>query len=367
MKSLIARLIQFCFRLRHGITLSNSAFEAMVRKVDELAETISTLTDAELCSRFDVVRQKVKTGVDVESVAVEAFALIREAASRTLSMRPYDVQMLAAFAMLQGKCVEMQTGEGKTLTAAVVVCLRALNGRGVHVLTFNDYLAQRDANWMGPLFRFLGLTVGHVVQSMSREDRQAAWQCDITYVTAKVAGFDFLRDQLCQHCDHQVQRGFHVAIVDEADSILIDEARIPLVIATEAERDKTDLKRIVSLIRPLRKGVHFEIKASGRNIALTDTGIRLLEQQLGISELHSEEHMHLLARLNLALQAEVLLTRNVPPNRPCVRIDHPDRIFATKALKLGALTQEIKAQHLINCGGFGFGGEHLMVAVNNLW
>ena len=128
---------------------------------------------------------------------------------------------------------------------------------------------------------------------MSREDRQAAWQCNITYVTAKEAGFDFLRDQLSQHRDHQVQRGFHVAIVDEADSILIDEARIPLVIATEAERDKTDLKKIVSLIRPLRKGVHFAIKASGRNIALTDTGIRLLERQLGISELHSEEYMHL--------------------------------------------------------------------------
>ena len=146
MKSLIARLIQFCFRLRHGITLSNSAFEEMVRKVNDLAETILTLTDADLCSRFNVVRQKVQTGVDVESVAVEAFVLIREAASRTISMRPYDVQMLAAFAMVQGKCVEMQTGEGKTLAAAVVVCLRALDGRGVHVLTFNDYLAHRDAN-----------------------------------------------------------------------------------------------------------------------------------------------------------------------------------------------------------------------------
>ena len=122
MKSTIARLIRFCFRLRHGITLSNSVFEAMVRRVNDLAETVSTLTDADLCNRFDVVRQKVKTGVDVESVAVEAFALIREAASRTLSMRPYHVQMLAAFAMLQGKCVEMQTGEGKTLAAAVAVC-----------------------------------------------------------------------------------------------------------------------------------------------------------------------------------------------------------------------------------------------------
>ena len=434
MKSLFARLIQFCFRLRHGITLSNSEFEALVTKVNELAAGVSNLTDAELRSKFDGVRQRVAAGAALNNVAVEAFAVIREAASRTVSMRPYDVQMLAAFAMLQGKCVEMQTGEGKTLAAAVVVCLRALSGRGVQVLTFNDYLAQRDANWMGPLYRFLGLTVGHVAQGMSREDRQAAYRCDITYATAKEAGFDFLRDQLCQTLEHRVQRGFHFAIVDEADSILIDEARIPLVIATEAERDKTDLKQIVNMIRPLRKGVHYEIKASGRNIALTDTGIRLLERQLGISELHSEEHMHLLARLNLALQAEVLLTRDVdyivrnnsiqlideftgrvaenrkwpgglqaaleakegldiqpqgrilnsitlqqfvelygglagmtgtaveateelddfyrlkvvivPPNRPCVRMDHPDRIFATKAAKLDALKQEIRAQHL---------------------
>lgn len=427
-------MIRLGSRLRHGISISNSAFAALVKKANDLAADNSGLADAELRSRFESLRLKISDGMARKSIAIEAFAVIREAAGRTVSMRPYDVQMLAAFAMLQGKCVEMHTGEGKTLAAAVVICLRALTGRGTHVLTFNDYLAQRDAKWMGPLYRFLGLSVGHIAQGMSRGERQAAYQCDVTYVTAKEAGFDFLRDQLCRKPEHRVQRGFHFAIIDEADSVLIDEARIPLVIATEAERDNTDLCEIVKMIRPLRRGVHYEIKASGRNIALTDAGIGLVERQLGISELHSEEHMHLLARLNLALQAEALLTRNVdyivrngrielideftgrvaenrkwpgglqaaleakegleiqpqgrilnsitlqqfielfddiagmsgtaaeaadeledfyklnvvivPPNRPCVRIDHPDRIFTTKAAKLQALTEEIRTQHL---------------------
>jgi preprotein translocase subunit SecA len=434
MKSRFASFLQFCYRLRHGITLSNVRFETLVAKVNVFAEEISTLTDAELRRRFDGVRDNVKNHPAANDLTVEAFAIIREAAVRTVFMRPYDVQMLAAFAMHQGKCIEMQTGEGKTLAAAVVVCLRAISGQGVHVLTFNDYLAERDAQWMGPLYRFLGLSVGHVVQITSQEDRQAAYDCEITYVTAKEAGFDFLRDQLCRTPDDQVQRGFHFAVIDEADSILIDEARIPLVIATEDERDETELCQFADIVHPLLQGVHFEIKASGRNVSFTESGIGILERQLGISELHSEEHMHLLARLNLALQADVLLVRDVdyivrneaielideftgrvavnrkwpgglqaaleakeglaiqpqgrilnsitlqhfielydelagmtgtaveateellefyrlnvlvvPPDVPCIRIDQPDRIFATKRDKQQALTREIKEQHL---------------------
>ena len=434
MKSLVAALVQFFYRVRHGITLSNKPFEAQVDAVNALADDTAARSDSQLRERFATLRHRVANGTSINDVALSAFALIREAAGRTVAMRPYDVQMLAAFAMQDGKCVEMQTGEGKTLAAAVVVSLRALSGRGVHVLTFNDYLAKRDAEWMGPLYRFLGLTVGHVVQGMSREERQAAYGCDITYVTAKEAGFDFLRDQLCGKPDLRVQRGFHFALVDEADSILIDEARIPLVIATEAEKDETDLYQIGKLIRPLKKGIHFEIKSSGRNISLTDAGVRLMERQLGVTELHSEANMHLLARFNLALQAEVLLSRDidylvrhdaielideftgrvaenrkwpgglqaaleakegvkiqpqgrvlnsitlyhfvenyaglagmtgtaseatdeldefyrlkvviVPPNVPCIRVDHPDLIFATKKAKLAALVQEIRTQHL---------------------
>ncbi len=433
MKSMITSIVDFVCRLRHGVTLSNAKFDRLVDAVNHHDDGIASLDDDHLRRRFDEVRRTVDSGTSTDDVAVNACAIIREAAHRSLLMRPYDVQMLAAFAMNDGKCVEMQTGEGKTLAAAVTVCLRALAGHGVHVLTFNDYLARRDAAWMGPLYRFLGLTVGHVIQGMSRQDRQAAYNCDITYVTAKEAGFDFLRDHLSEHPEHRVQRGFHFAIADEADSILIDEGRTPLVIATEAEKDETDLYEIAERVRPLRPGLHYEIKSGGRNIAFTDSGIALLEQQAGVLELHHEDNVDLLTRLNLALQAQVLLTRDVdylvqdnaielideftgrvaenrrwpgglqaaleakeglkiqpqgrilnsislqhflelydnlagmtgtaveateeldefyhlkvviiPPNETCVRVDHPDRIFATKDAKLAALVEEIQSQH----------------------
>lgn len=311
LKDMYARLYQTVYRLREGITLSNAAFELTVSKVNTLADSVSVLSDTELRDRFDRVRTQVANGNSRNGINVEGLSIIREAAGRTVSMRPYEVQMLAASALLAGKCVEMQTGEGKTLVAAVAACLRAPSSKNVHVLTFNDYLARRDARWMEPLYRFFGLSVGYVIQGMSREDRQAAYRCDITYATAKEAAFDYLRDQLCQKLEHRVHCGFHAAIIDEADSILIDEARIPLVIATAAERDGANLYDIAKLVRPLRQEIHFEIKASGRNVSLTDKGIELLERQLGIDELHSEEHMSALARINLALQAEVLLTRDI--------------------------------------------------------
>lgn len=311
MKTFFTSIFQFAYRLRHGITLSNSKFEALVESVNSLADQTAMLSDEELRNQFYAIRQRVHNGAALDDVAVDAFAIIREVAWRTVSMRPYDVQMLAAFAMHAGKCVEMQTGEGKTLAAAVVISLRALTGRGAHVLTFNDYLAERDAKWMAPIFQFLGLTVGHVGQHTSQQDRQLAYRCDITYVTAKEAGFDFLRDQLCQDSAERVHRGFHFAIADEADSILIDEARIPMVIATEDEMDGTDLYHIAKLVRPLRGGVDYEVKTSGRNISFTDTGLSWLENKLGVAELHSEDCIDLLARLNLAVQAQVLLTKDV--------------------------------------------------------
>ena len=435
MKSLFTAFAQFCYRLRHGITLSNARFEANVDAVNLMADSMACLNDKQLREQFDGLRLQITDGKSLDDVCVDAFAVIREVAWRTVKLRPFDVQMLAAFAMQTGKCVEMQTGEGKTLAAAVVVSLRAVTGLGVHVLTFNDYLAKRDAEWMAPLYRSLGLSVGYIVQGMTRTQRQSAYQCDITYITAKEAGFDFLRDQLCEEHSHRVQRAFYFAIVDEADSILIDEARIPLVIATQAEKDETDLYKIVELVKTLESEVHYEIKLSGRNIALTDVGIRVLERQLGIRELHSEDNMHMLARINLALQAEVLLQKDVdymvrnnaievideftgrvaenrkwpgglqaaleakegleiqpqgqvlnsislqhfvenynsiagmtgtaneateelsefynltvvvvPPDRPCIRVDHPDRVFATQAAKTAALVQEVKSQYVV--------------------
>ena len=433
MKTFFTSIFEFAYRLRHGITLSNSRFETLVESVNSLADQTALLSHTELRNQFDAIRQEVQNGTSLDEVAVNAFAIIREVAWRTVSMRPYDVQMLAAFALHAKKCVQMQTGEGKTLAAAVAISLRALTGLGAHVLTFNDYLAERDAKWMAPIFQFLGLTVGHVGQHTSQQDRQAAYRCDITYVTAKEAGFDFLRDQLSQSPDERVHRGFPFAIADEADSILIDEARIPMVIATEDETDGTDLYYIAKLVKPLRGGVDYEVKTSGRNISFTETGLTWLENKLGVPELHSEDCIDLLARLNLAVQAEVLLTKDVdyivregrvelideftgrvaenrkwpgglqaaieakegltiqpqgrilnsitlqqfvgmyndragmtgtaveateeldefygmkvvviPPNQPCVRVDHEDRIFATQQAKRQALVQEVRSPH----------------------
>lgn len=315
MKPLLVQLQQVLLRVRDGIPLRNSRYERCVNAVNAAGEQLTALSDFELQKRAQAIRSKSGARARADrahrQLAAETVAVAREAASRTLGMRPYDVQILAAFALQQGRCVEMQTGEGKTLAAAMTCCLRALSGQAVHVLTFNDYLAARDAKWMEPLFQFLGLTAGSVEQGMSAPDRQRAYASDITYVTAREAGFDFLRDQALQDPSESVHRGFNFAIVDEADSILIDEARTPLVIATEAERDDTDLYRVAEIARTMRSGVDYQIREHGRNVSFTDSALERLERQLQCGELHSERNIDLLTRLNLSLQAEVLLKRDV--------------------------------------------------------
>src|SRR5258708_2225999 len=226
-------------------------------------------------------------------------------------MQPYNVQLLAALALHDRKLVEMQTGEGKTLAAVLPAALRAWLGRGVHVLTFNDYLAARDAAWMGPIYRFLGLTVGHVEQGMAATERRSAYACDVTYATAKEAGFAFLRDQSCIEPRQLVQRGFHYAIVDEADSILIDEARVPLVIAGVADEDHVDLDRLAEVVRTLRPQLDYSVDPTWRNVSFNSSGLDKLQWELQCGELHAEENVDLLTRLHLALQAEVFLKRDV--------------------------------------------------------
>jgi hypothetical protein len=225
MHSFLSHALTALRRLRGGaIDVSNVRYERCVKEVNQRDKDVIGLSDDGLRQRAAILRRRVASGESLDAVALDAFAVIREAAHRTLGMRPFDVQVLAALAMHDGKLVEVQTGEGKTLAAVLPASLRAFLGRGVHVLTFNDYLAARDATWMGPAYRFLGLSVGHVEQGMSLAERRAAYACDVTYVTAKEAGFDFLRDQVCLDGRQLVHRGFHFAIVDEADSILIDEA-----------------------------------------------------------------------------------------------------------------------------------------------
>ena len=305
-------MVTFLSRLRSGaIELTNSRYERQVDEINRRYKHFSSLSDDALKRHAATIRQRVQGGTRLDDVVVETFAIVKEAARRTVGMQPYDVQLLAALALCDRKLVEMQTGEGKTLAAVLPACLRAFPGQGVHVLTFNDYLAARDADWMGPVYRFLGLTVGHVAQSMPPAERRNAYACDVTYATAKEAGFDFLRDQSCIEPAQFVQRGFHYAIVDEADSILIDEARVPLVIAGPADEDHVDLYRLATIVRGLQPGVDYSVDSTWRNVSFNTPGLDRLQWELQCGELHSEDNVDLLTRLHLALQAEVFFKRDV--------------------------------------------------------
>jgi preprotein translocase subunit SecA len=257
------------------------------------------------------LRQRVQTGTPLSDLLVEAYALAGEAASRVLAMRPFDVQYMAGTALHEGHLVEMQTGEGKTLAAVMPAYLNALEGKGVHILTFNDYLAGRDAEWMGPVYRFLGLSVGFVKDGMSIRERQQAYAMDITYVTAKEAGFDYLRDSITVNRTELVHRPFHYAIVDEADSLLIDEARVPLVIAGEVPSSASDGSRMATLAKQLVLGEHYDFDENKRNVFLTEAGAEKAEEILRSGNLYESYNTHLLTALNCALHAESLLKRDV--------------------------------------------------------
>ncbi len=221
------------------------------------------------------------------------------------------MQIVAALALDAGAVVEMQTGEGKTLSSVMPVALAALSGRGAHVLTFNDYLARRDAEWMGPIYERLGLSVGFVQQGMTPDERRRAYRADVTYVTAKEAGFDHLRDLLARSVADLVHRPFHFALVDEADSLLIDEARVPLVIAGSVDRGVSSAARLAELVRGFVTGVHYDMDEYGRDVELTDAGIDRAEQALGCGSLHQPRNIAILTELNCALHAQALLRRDV--------------------------------------------------------
>lgn len=242
---------------------------------------------------------------------IETFALASVAAERVLGLSLFDVQLRGALALAQGDIAEMQTGEGKTLAAVPAVTWYALQGRGVHVLTTNDYLARRDAEWMGPVYNTLGLSVGYISQNMPADRRRAAYLCDITYATANEVGFDYLRDGLALDPDELVERPFAFAVIDEADSILIDEARIPLIIAGGVADDPTLARRIDSLVLGLRPRAHYVIGEFARNIQLTDAGIARVESALACGSLFDERNLRILTAVEDALHAHVLLRRDV--------------------------------------------------------
>ncbi len=287
------------------------ACEQSLANINRFGEGLSRLTEGQLGERARKVGERVCPATVPNELLAETFALVREVSHRLLGMRPFDVQILAGLALHRGRIIEMQTGEGKTLAAVAPVCLAAFRRCGVHVLTFNDYLAQRDADWMRPIYEFFGLSVGVVKQGMSRQGRREAYGADVTYVTAKEAGFDYLRDCLCYDPGDRVHRPFHACIVDEADALLVDEARVPLVMAGGRGELPVDPARLAEVVRSLDAGRHFDTDDHLRTVSLTEDGLSEAEQLLGCGNLCSPRNLSLLAALNQSLHAEALLRRDV--------------------------------------------------------
>ena len=291
-------------------------YRSRVDEINELESEIEALSDAQLRARTDEFRQQLKDGVDLDDLLVPAFATVREAAKRTLGQRHFDVQLIGGMVLHDGKIAEMKTGEGKTLVATLAVYLNALPGNGVHVVTVNDYLARRDAEWMGQIYKFLGLTVGVIEHGVDDDEtRQGQYGCDVTYATNNELGFDYLRDNMKMSREEMVQRDHTFAIVDEVDSILIDEARTPLIISGPVE-DQAELYKAIDALIPKLDKEDFELDEKQRQIALTDDGNETIERLLteaGLlkgESLYDVENVSVVHHVNQALRAHHMFTRD---------------------------------------------------------
>ena len=247
---------------------------------------------------------------ELDAMLPEAFAVVREACKRVVGMRPFDVQVIGGIVLHEGNIAEMVTGEGKTLVATMPVYLNALTGRGVHLVTVNDYLARRDSQWMGPVFEFLGLTVGLITHDMSREERQVGYRADITYGTNNEFGFDYLRDNMALRPEMRVQRELNYAVVDEVDSILIDEARTPLIISGRPEKSTDLYYKVDDVVRQLRKDKHFEIEEKGQHVMLTEEGMETAERLLGVEDLYVDDSLGMVHMIEQALRARNFYKRD---------------------------------------------------------
>ncbi|MCZ6568758.1 MAG: preprotein translocase subunit SecA, partial [Deltaproteobacteria bacterium] len=283
----------------------------LVEQVNSLEQETERLDADELRRRVVDLRQRVEKGEPLDAVIPESFALVREASKRTLGQRHYDVQLLGGIVLHQGMIAEMKTGEGKTLVATLPCFLNALTGKGVHVVTVNDYLARRDAEWMGAIHRYLGLEVGCVVHGLSDEERRAAYGANVTYGQNNEFGFDYLRDNMKPSLDFYVQRDHYFAIVDEVDSILIDEARTPLIISGPVEDDPEKFKRIDRIIPRLHVGEHFAIDEKARQAHLSEEGVSEVEKLLKIDNLYAPDEMDTLHVVQNAVRAHSIYKRDV--------------------------------------------------------
>jgi preprotein translocase subunit SecA len=295
-----------------GVTIEYdlSIYKSILEEIDGKGACYSTMTDRELQLVSLNLKNRALNRESLECIYTEAFALVRETLHRVLHITPFDEQVLGGIVLFKNRLAEMQTGEGKTLTAVFPAYVNALTGKGVHILTFNDYLARRDAEWMGPVFEFLGVSVAYINQGMSSGERKMAYLADITYLTAKECGFDYLRDSMCYYRDEIVHRPLHYAIIDEADSILIDEARTPLVIAGATNHTISDTQNISDCVADFEESVEYDFDEYKRNIMLTEKGINKIETTFGCGNLYDESNLDLLSRVHYALHAHFLLQIN---------------------------------------------------------
>lgn len=285
--------------------------EKTAKKVIAYEKTMEALTDDELKAKTPEFRERLTNGETLDDLLPEAFAVAREAARRTLGQFPYPVQIMGAIVLHHGDVAEMRTGEGKTLTATMAVYLNALSGKGVHVVTVNEYLAARDADWMGQIYRFLGLTVGVNLREKTAREKREEYLCDITYTTNSEVGFDYLRDNMASSVDGRVLRGLEYAIVDEADSILIDESRTPLIISGGAKVQASSYNVADRFVKTLRRDKHFVVDIKTKTCNLTDEGNKLAERMFGVNNIYDPQYSDLVHRIHNALKANYVMSRDV--------------------------------------------------------
>ncbi|MCK4650669.1 preprotein translocase subunit SecA [Candidatus Babeliales bacterium] len=283
----------------------------LVQKINFLEQDMIELSDAQLTEKTNIFRERVDHGESLNSILPEAFAVVREVAKRKLGERHYDVQLVGGVVLHEGKIAEMKTGEGKTLTSSLSLYLNALTGKGAHLITVNDYLARRDAEWMSPIYNHLGLEVGVIQNQMNDESRKKAYNADITYGTNNEFGFDYLRDNMKFNLEEYVQRDLHYSIVDEVDSILIDEARTPLIISGPSEKGSDLYIRANKVVLPLKKDLDYEVDEKARSVHLNESGMDKLENSMSVGNLYAPENILILHHLQQALKAKTLFTKDV--------------------------------------------------------
>src|SRR5262245_30651234 len=301
-------VFQKILRAGEGRTLKR--LEGRVRDINALEPEYEALSDDQLAAKTIEFRERFDQGEDLDDLLPEAFAAVREASKRTLGMRHFDVQLVGGMVLHEGKIAEMKTGEGKTLVATLPLYLNSIAGVNVHLVTVNDYLARRDASWMGPIYQALGMSVGVIQNMMPDDERRTAYECDITYGTNSEFGFDYLRDNMAPAAEYTVQRGHWFAIVDEVDSILIDEARTPLIISGEPEQAAETYYAFARAVRDLVDGEDYEVDEKFHTASPTESGVEKVERAIGVDNMFAPEHQQLVNHLIQAIKAKELYHRD---------------------------------------------------------